>query len=71
MSRGGFMVYKCRRCGLEFADSHVPDVLVAAISIMTSGRTPSSWGITMGERDSHNCNDKQIGIADLVGFDKD
>ena len=64
---GGFLKYKCRRCGEIKGSAHVPNCLLALSSINAKGITPREWGMQMGITDIHNCNDGNLGISDLIG----
>lgn len=65
--KGGFLKYKCRRCGEIEGSVHVPCCLVALSNINTNGKTPREWGMQIGITDIHSCNDGNLGISDLIG----
>lgn len=74
LPRGGWLEYRCRRCGeVMREETHVPDLVVALASISASGRTPRAWGgVPLGESGLHlQCSDAAgmpgIGYADLQG----
>lgn len=74
LPRGGWLEYRCRRCGeVMRQEVHVPNLLLALASISASGRTPTAWGgVPLGETGLHlQCRDAGgspgIGYADLQG----
>lgn len=73
LPRGGWLEYRCRRCGeVVRKEAHVPNLLLALASISASGRTPDAWGgVPMGETAIHDkCRGggmPGIGYADLQG----
>jgi hypothetical protein len=69
--KGGVLLYKCRRCGVESERFGVPDLLVALSSI-ASGKWPSEWcGFNPETTNLHVCGDGRYGISDLIGGDED
>jgi hypothetical protein len=67
MTEGGFLLYKCRRCGEVRKNIHAPYCLIALSHINTKGITPKEWGMQMGITDIHCCADGNLGISDLIG----
>ena len=71
LSKGGFLVYKCRRCGKIVKETHVPDVMMAVTVIVCGTKLPKSWGAaTPRLTECHICEDKQMGV-DLIGGEED
>lgn len=70
--KGGTLIYKCRRCGKRYGNTHVPDALEAITSINVEGHTPNEWGpMSMSLTDVHACDDNNYGIADFIGAEAD
>lgn len=68
----GCLVYKCRMCGKLNKNTQVPDGLTALISILNDGPIPKSWGPNvLSKTELCNCDGNNIGVADLIGFEKD
>jgi hypothetical protein len=72
--RGGEVVYRCRLCGGENRNTHVPCSLWAAMAMTVGGALRSfepkgSMGVPVFE--THRCPDGSIGIAEIVGFTVD
>lgn len=68
--RGGVLIYKCRSCGDYDEPLRVPDVQMAIVGINTWGTTARLWphsGIVGRLTGIHHCNDRAIGVTDLVG----
>jgi hypothetical protein len=72
MRKGGFLVYKCRRCGELVKNSHAPDVDMAVTLVVIGSEMPSDWGgITPHMIEAHACKDGNIGVTDLIGGEAD
>lgn len=72
--KGGMLHYRCRMCGEEFQNTHVPDV-PRAISAIVYG-FPNPWpngGVLPHLVEPHYHKDDGYGVADLIGgiIDKD
>lgn len=68
----GILVYKCRRCNKLQKNTHVPKGMLALTSILHDGETPNEWGVmTARNTDIHFCEDNNLGICDLIGFEYD
>ena len=68
----GRLVYKCRMCGKLKKSTSVPDGSIALISILHDTPIPKSWGANiLGKTELCNCDGRNIGVADLIGFEKD
>lgn len=62
--KGGFLVYKCRRCKKLNKSKHVPNGLMYMAEIVSRTNT-------LALLDVCNCKDGELGISDLIGFEKD
>lgn len=65
--KGGMLRYRCRMCGEEFEDTHVPDVSRAVSAIVYGWGNP--WpqsGIWKSLVEVHYHKDG-YGVADLIG----
>lgn len=72
MIEKGRLVYKCRRCGKLNKNTQVPDGLYALNSILNKIPLPEEWGgFILTETDICSCDDGNLGISDLIGFEKD
>ena len=72
MSKDGFLVYKCRRCGELVRNTHTPDVDMAVILVVTGSEIPKDWGgVTPKTIGLHTCKDSNIGVTDLIGGEED
>lgn len=79
--KGGFLIYKCRKCGAEVKNTHVPDVQLALILIINGDKLPAKWGGNETLHGIHTCNafyvnlDKRnfpvYGVTDLIGGEED
>lgn len=65
--RGGLLIYKCRRCGQETDTDHVPDLVMALVSICMNDKTPKEWGVALHSMSVHWCSDGSLGVSDLQG----
>lgn len=63
MVKPGYLVYKCRKCEREIANMHVPQALIAMLSVTSN--VPATPKID--EKITHYCEDGVLGICDLVG----
>lgn len=68
---GGLLIYKCRRCGKLNKNTHVPDGLMALSCLIISNRVPKGWGSAASVLDMCSCEDGNIGVSDLIGFEED
>ena len=73
--KGGFLVYRCRRCDAEIKEIHVPQ-LQPAIAMILCGLEEmwekKKWGAVMPDKiEFHLCEDGNIGITDLFGGEFD
>lgn len=67
-NKGGMLRYKCRMCGEEFQNTHVPDVS-RAVSAIVFG-FPNPWptsGIWPRLIEPHYHKGRGYGVADLIG----
>lgn len=71
--KGGLIVYRCRRCGAEIKEIHVPQLQKAIVFILTDLPWPEDWegGIKPDRTEFHLCGDGNIGIMDLLGGEFD
>ena len=72
MDKGGYLVYKCRKCGKVYHNTHAPLIHVALIDIINGYNFPEGWFGAVREPekmmfDLHTCSDTNIGVADLMG----
>ncbi len=69
MNKGGYLQYKCRRCGVIIQNTHAPDIFIALICIMNDWETNKmGWiGMSPQKTDIHTCKNGEYGISDLVG----
>lgn len=68
----GNLIYKCRMCGKIFKSVHVPDGYIALAAIINDESTPKSWGANvLSDKTICHCYMNKIGVADLIGFEKD
>jgi hypothetical protein len=67
-TKGGYIEYKCRRCGKIDACVHVPDMKLCVILLTVEVPLPEQWG---GLRPTmlsvHGCDDGGLGVSDLIG----
>lgn len=72
MSKGGVLVYRCRKCGKLDKSTHAPDVNMAVILIAQGAKLPSEWGGFQPKMIGiHACKDNEAGITDLIGGEED
>jgi hypothetical protein len=72
VNRYGWLRYRCRMCGEEYQNVHVPDVGRAVSAIVYS--FPNPWplgGVLPKLVDPHYHKDRGYGVADLIGGIKD
>lgn len=68
----GRLVYKCRRCNKLNMDIHVPNGGIALICIMNEYPLPKDWGnMRVKKYDICLCDNKNLGVSDLIGFEED
>lgn len=72
MNAGGVLVYKCRRCGELNKNTHTPHCLMS-LTLITGGiPQPKEWGAIVPKIVSfHVCDDKNLGVTDLIGAEMD
>jgi hypothetical protein len=71
-NQGGMLRYRCRMCGEEFEDKHVPDVERAVGAIVYG--FPNPWpqsGVWARLIEPHFHTDGNMGVADLIGGRRD
>ena len=78
VNKGGMLVYKCRSCGKMYEAVHIPDVMLALISISCNWDEENVFNqkkdfewlrefVGTKLTDIHSCKKKnQLGIADLI-----
>jgi hypothetical protein len=69
MNKGGFLQYKCRRCGEIVQDTHVPDLQAALLYILNDWDMKiMGWtGVPANKTDTHRCKKDEWGVIDLIG----
>ena len=66
--RGGFLAYKCRRCGDRIEQCHAPELDLALICLTSNNPLPKEWfGVSPGMTGLHYCSRIHVGITDLIG----
>ena len=69
-NKGGYLIYKCRLCDGIVKNTHVPDGVIALISLIHGDELP--WvGAQPSMLTLHSCNSKQTGVADFIGVEYD
>lgn len=72
MKTGGVLVYKCRRCGELNKQTHTPNCLWSLAYMIGGLPQPKNWGpIEPTMISFHTCDDKHLGITDLIGAEMD
>ena len=72
MNASGLLVYKCRRCGELNKRTHTPHCLMSLTFITGGLQQPKEWGPIEPKMTSfHVCDDKQLGVTDLIGAEMD
>ncbi|MDN9012400.1 hypothetical protein [Brevibacillus laterosporus] len=71
LNRGGFLEYKCRRCGVVKNEFHAPNGFEAFLAISKNGSTPEEWGPCATWYGTHICDDKHLSITDFIGIKYD
>lgn len=68
-NRGGSLCYKCRMCGEEFQNVHVPDVgqVVSAITFNYPNPWPLGMPLPKIIEWHYYKDDRSRGVADLIG----
>ena len=81
--KGGTLIYKCRNCGKEYEEVHVPDVNFALLAITGDFQHKEivdefyktcEWAKEFNRKDLtaiHFCSEKVFGVADLIGGETD
>jgi len=64
-NKGGMLRYKCRMCGEEFGETHVPDVQTAIIHLTVG--IPLPWGGVPAHLLEIHSHEDGLGVADLIG----
>lgn len=70
----GCLVYKCRRCGEEWREQRVPDVVPSLVNVLTQQKDLSSIAATPKPLlFVHSCNDGNKGVSEIIGgeFEKE
>jgi hypothetical protein len=65
---GGWLRYRCRLCGEEYQNVHVPDVTRAVSAIVYD--FPNPWPLSAGLPqliETHYHEDGSYGVSDLIG----
>ena len=70
MKEGGYLVYKCRRCGGINTNTHSPQLMEDMTVFLATGRQLSS-GNPMIKHPLHCCADGNLGVMDLIGGEYD
>lgn len=73
-NKGGVLVYKCRRCRELNKNTHIPTGYGTAtiISIMQDIPIPQEIkGVPVSKFAFHDCEDGNLGVCDLIGFEYD
>jgi hypothetical protein len=66
------LIYKCRKCGKEYSNTHAPNISWAVSSIAFKFPLPKEWGAIKADLlDVHCCSDGEYGISDLIGGKED
>ena len=68
MNKGGFLLYKCRKCGKVSKNIHCPRVSSYLIEIYVFGKSLDGDCKMIS---IHTCSKKVIGISDLIGCQED
>lgn len=72
MNKPAAILYRCRLCGADFSPVHSPDGPTVLRMILRGEKMPDGWfGVPPREAEVHDCGDRQLGIADLVGVQLD
>lgn len=72
MNKGGFLIYKCRRCGKLLNNTHAPDGVIVVLTLLNRGNLDGLWGgMPVHLTDICFCDDRNIGVADLIGCEFD
>ena len=72
MNKPGILLYKCRRCGKVSKNTHVPGVLVVLMHLLYDTPMPNEWyGVPVYKEEICLCDDKNIGVADIIGAEHD
>ena len=64
----GNILYKCRRCGETFKDTHSPNILLSLIFSIQNVNTAEFY---VPMFNLHNCSDGELGVSDLIGAEHD
>lgn len=75
MKEGGYLVYKCRRCGGLDKSCHAHNALFVLIEIVNNGIfDPHGRGLIgplTTDKTMHHCEDRNTGVADIIGIERD
>lgn len=76
-SKGGVLIYRCRRCGEEVQNTHIPNLRLGVVSIAGNFWPADLWGGPAPRLvDLHVfCRDQfgvaGVGVTDLIGGQED
>lgn len=69
---GGYVYYKCRRCGKVDFSIHAPDLRYSLSCVLNGYPHPEKWGGPQPTLMSyHHCDDQRLGVVDLIGGNLD
>ena len=63
----GYLIYRCRRCGVEIKTAKVNHLPVAVRTLCYSGTVYTATGREESAMRPHTCADGQVGITDIIG----
>jgi hypothetical protein len=66
-NQGGFLRYRCRMCGEEFENTHVPDVARAVMAITCDFPNPWPAGMPLPKLVEPHYHKDGYGVADMIG----
>lgn len=66
-NRGGMLRYRCRMCGEEYENVHVPDVWKAVLAIVLGSPEPWPGGAPLPSLVDPHYHEDGSGVADLIG----
>lgn len=68
----GVLIYKCRRCGKISRNTHIPNGIMGLSYALVGIKSKTTEGYELiGMNNICNCDDGNLGISDLIGFEKD
>jgi hypothetical protein len=74
MNKGGWLQYKCRKCGKIEQNIHAPDATYALLLIMNGhyDTLEKIWGgMPVRQHSIHCCKNGEYGVSDLIGCIED